>query len=141
MGSFITNIHVRDADRDAVIEALRSLGVVPAYVRGSPETTWISIFPEAADQNDAALPDMARALSKALKRPVIGFIVHDSDILLDRYNSAPGYFTDEETPPEGGNPEALAVYCNTSADRLARLLHPEEARRSRRHRNRATATR
>ena len=151
MGSFITNIHVRDADRNAVIEALRSLGVVPAYVRGSPETTWTSIFPEAGDQNDAALPDMARALSKALKRPVIAFIVHDSDILLywlcadgkelDRYNSAPGYFTDEETPPEGGNPEALAVYCNTSADRLARLLHPEEARRSRRHRNRATATR
>lgn len=137
MGSFITNIHVRDADRNAVIEALRSLGVVPAYVSGSPETTWISVFPEAGDQDDAALPEMARALSKALKRPVIAFIVHDSDILLywlcadgeelDRYNSAPGYFADEETPPEGGNPETLAVYCkpNISADRLLRLLHPE----------------
>jgi hypothetical protein len=74
---------------------------------------------------------------RRLQRPVVAFIVHDSDIFLywlcdggkelDRYNSAPGYFTDKETPPEGGNPETLAVYCRpgTSTDRLLRLLHPE----------------
>jgi hypothetical protein len=137
MGSFITNLHVRNAERNAVIEALRSLDIVPAYIRGSPETTWTSVFPEAGEQDDTALPEMARALSKALQRPVVAFIVHDSDIFLywlcdggkelDRYNSAPGYFTDKETPPDGGNPETLAVYCQpgTSTDRLLRLLHPE----------------
>lgn len=137
MGSFITNLHVRDADRNAVIEALRSLGLVPAYLRGSPQSTWISIFPEAGDQDDTALPEMSRALSKALKCTVIAFIVHDSDILLywlcndgkelDRYNSAPSYFIGQETPPEGGNPETLLAYCQpgTSTDRLLRLLHPE----------------
>jgi hypothetical protein len=135
MGSFITNLHVRDADRIAIIEALRSIGVVPAYVRGSPETRWTSIFPEAGDQDDTALPKMAHALSGALKRPVIAFIVHDSDVLLywlcdegkelDRYNSAPGYFTDQETPPDGGNPEALMVYCQPG--RLLSLLHPEKS--------------
>lgn len=137
MGSFVTNLHVRDADRDAVMEALRSLDLVPAYVRGSPETPWTSIFPEAGYQDDAALPEMARALSKALKRPVIAFIVHDSDIFLywlcddgkelDRYNSAPGYFAGQTTPPEGGNPDMLKVYCQpgTTTDHLLRLLHPE----------------
>jgi hypothetical protein len=140
MGSFITNLHVRGADRSAVIAALRSLDAVPAYVRDSPETAWTSIYPEAAGQDEAVLPEMARALSKALQRPVVAFIVHDSDILLywlcddgeqlDRYNSAPGYFTDEDeaTPPEGGNPDALTVYClpGASPDRLLRLLHTEE---------------
>jgi hypothetical protein len=137
MGTFVTNLHVRDADRNAVIEALRSLDVVPAYVRDSPENTWISIFPEAADQDEAALSEIARSLSKALSRPVIAFLVHDSDIFLywlynggkelDRYNSAPGFFAGTETPPEGGNPEMLRVCCppGLSTDRLLRVLHPE----------------
>src|SRR5215510_10381380 len=131
MGAFVTNLHVRDADRNAVIAALRSLDVVPAYVRGSPDNTWTSIFPEAADQDEAALSEMARSLSKVLNREVIAFIVHDSDIFLywlcangselDRYNSAPGYFTGQETPPEGGNPDMLAACCKpgTSTDRLS----------------------
>jgi hypothetical protein len=121
MGTFVTNLHVRDADLNAVVETLRSLGVVPAYVRGSPQNGWTSIFPEAADQDEVALPEMACHLSKALNRPVIAFLVHDSDIFLywlcdggkelDRYNSAPGFFTGEETPPEGGNPEMLTACC------------------------------
>jgi len=138
MGTFVTNLHARDADRNAVIEALRSLGVVPAYVRDSPESTWTSIFPEAADQDQAALFGLARGLSKALKRPVIAFIVHDSDIFLywlydkgnelDRYNSAPGFFTGEEVPPEGGNPDKLAAFCppGTPIERLMQVLHPEK---------------
>jgi hypothetical protein len=137
MGTFVSNLHVRDADRNAVIEALRSLSVVPAFVRGSPEDTWTSIFPEAADHDQAALSEIASNLSKALNRPVIAFLVHDSDIFLywlynggkelDRYNSAPGYFTGDETPPEGGNPETLGGCCapGLSTDLLLRLLHPE----------------
>jgi hypothetical protein len=137
MGTFVTNLHVRDAAPDAVIEALRSLDVIPAYVRGSPENTWTSIFPRAADQDEAALAEMGSRLSKALNRPVIAFIIHDSDVFLyllhhggkelDRYNSAPGYFAGEETPPEGGNPDMLAICCppGLSTDRLLRLLHPE----------------
>ena len=121
MGTFVTNLHACGADRHAVIDALRSLNVVPAYVRGSPDNTWTSIFPEAADQD----------------RPVIAFIVHDSDIFLywlcdsgkelDRYNSAPGFFTGEDMPPEGGNPDKLTLYCPSglSTDRLSRLLHLE----------------
>lgn len=131
MGTFVTNLHVRDADRDAVIEARRSLDAVPAFVRGSPEDTWTSIFPEAADQD---LSEMASNLSKALNRPVIAFFVHDSDVFLywlynggkelDRYNSAPGYFRGEETSPEGGNPDTLGGCCapGLSTDLLLRLL-------------------
>lgn len=138
MGTFVTNLHVRNADPQSVIEALRSLDVVPAYVRGSPESTWTSIFPEAADQDESALSKMASGLSKALNRPVIAFLVHDSDIFLywlydsgkelDRYNSAPGFFTGKQIPPEGGYPEKLRV-CGPpglSMHRLSGLLHPEK---------------
>lgn len=137
MGTFITNLHVRDADRNAVTEALRSLYVVPAYVRSSPENTWTSIFPEAADQDEVELCKIAGGLSKVLNRPVIAFLVHDSDIFLywlydggkelDHYNSEPGYFTGQQTPPEGGNPDILTVCgpIGLSTDRLLRLLHPE----------------
>ena len=47
---------------------------------------------------------------------------------LDRSNSAPGYFTEQEAPPEGGNPETLMVYGQpgTSTDRLLRLLHQKK---------------
>src|SRR5262249_19491163 len=86
----------------------------------------------------AALSEMASRLSKALNRPVIAFLVHDSDVFfywlynggkeLDRYNSAPGYFTDEEMPPQGGNPDVLGVCCppGLSPDRLVRFLPPEK---------------
>ncbi|MGJ4881887.1 MULTISPECIES: hypothetical protein [unclassified Bradyrhizobium] len=57
MGSFITNLHIRDVAPHAVIEALKSLRVVPAYVRGSPADAWTSIFPQAAFQDEAGLRD------------------------------------------------------------------------------------
>src|SRR5262245_21146440 len=76
MRSFVTNLHVRGADPAAVIAALRAHGVVPAYVRGSADGVWTSVYPDAADQDEAALADIARELSQALSRLVIGFIVH-----------------------------------------------------------------
>lgn len=136
MGSFITNLHVRDAEPAAVIDALRSLAVVPAYVRRAEGDRWTSIYPEAAFQDDVGLSEIAHALSTALQRPVIGFIVHDSDILLyvlvdhgkllDSYNSAPGFFTGESLAPTGGQAEVVAAYCEAddAHDRLSRLLHP-----------------
>jgi len=136
MGSFIANLHVRDAAPHAVIEALKSLNVGPAYVRGSPAEGWISIFPQAAFQDEDGLSELAHALSNRLQRPVIAFIIHDSDILLyllvdagkqlDRYNSTPGYFSGENLPPEGGQPEVLAAYCraDSATDQLSTLLHP-----------------
>ncbi|MGJ4950306.1 hypothetical protein [Bradyrhizobium sp. HKCCYLS20291] len=136
MGSFITNLHVRDAEPAAVIDALRSLAVVPAYVRRAPGDRWTSIYPEAAFQDEVGLSELGHALSAALQRPVIAFIVHDSDILLyflidrgkllDSYNSAPGYFTEQTLPPTGGQPDVLAAYCKAddAHDRLSRLLHP-----------------
>jgi hypothetical protein len=137
MGTFVTNLHVHDAAPQAVIEALRSLAVVPAYVRGSVEKTWTSIFPAAADQDEGVLSEIACGLSSTLNRPVIAFLVHDSDVFLywlynngkelDRYNSAPGFFSGKKTPPEGGNTQMLTVCCprGLSTDRLLRLLHPE----------------
>ncbi|MGY3452608.1 hypothetical protein [Bradyrhizobium sp. USDA 4353] len=142
MGSFITNLHVRDAEPAAVIDALRSLAVVPAYIRRAPGDRWTSLYPEAAFQDDVALSEIAHALSTALQRPVIGFIVHDSDILLyvlvdhgkllDSYNSAPGFFTGESLAPTGGQAEVVAAYCEAddAHDRLSRLLHPETLSRN-----------
>ncbi|WP_257164596.1 hypothetical protein [Bradyrhizobium sp. SRS-191] len=142
MGSFITNLHVRDAEPVAVIDALRSLAVVPAYVRRASGNRWTSIYPEAAFQDDVGLSEIAHALSTALQRPVIGFIVHDSDILLyvlvdhgkllDSYNSAPGFFTGQSLAPTGGQAEVVAAYCEAddAHARLSRLLHPETSSRN-----------
>ena len=44
MGTFVTNLHVRDAERNAVIEALRSLDVVPAFVRSGGTIPVVSMF-------------------------------------------------------------------------------------------------
>ena len=93
MGTFVTNLHVQDADRNAVIDALRSLDAVPVYVRDSLESKWISVFPEPADQDEIALSKMAASLSSALNRPVIAFIIHD----IPRSRENPKIFRIDDT--------------------------------------------
>jgi hypothetical protein len=102
MGTFISNLHVRRAECQAVVEALQSLGATPAYLGDEPGGAWLNVFPEAGEQNLPALQEIAQGLSRILRRPAIAFLVHDSDVLqysladggevLDSYDSAPGLF-------------------------------------------------
>jgi hypothetical protein len=135
MGTFISNLHVRRAECQAVVEALQSLGATPAYLGDEPGGAWLNVFPEAGEQNLPALQEIAQGLSRILRRPAIAFLVHDSDVLqysladggevLDSYDSAPGYFEGKKREPEGGNVTVLKRYClaGTSIEQLLRLLH------------------
>ena len=138
MGSFITNLHVRGADQESIATALQSLRATPAYLSGGRGDAWVSVFPDGVDQDSAALQTLGAELSQRLQRPVIAFLVHDSDIFaymlfdkgkeLDRYDSAPGYFSGENLKPTGGTIDVLMPYCarGTSAEQLTRLLHQRE---------------
>jgi hypothetical protein len=135
VGSFISNLHVQGADSDAVIAALRKGGAVPAYVAGGPVDIWTSVYPQRGNQDSGQLQLDTLGLSKTLGRPVIAMMVHDSDVFcywladkgapLDVYDSSPGYFVGQDTPPQGGRVEILLRYCRAgvAAHRLDALLH------------------
>src|SRR5215813_6853153 len=102
MGSFFTNLHIRNTSTAAICAALPSLVEGRAYV--SPESSgWVTVYCEAAEsQDDETMRELAGGLSKMLKTEALGFLVHDSDIamywlyrdgvLTDEFNSAPDYF-------------------------------------------------
>jgi hypothetical protein len=135
MGSFISNLHVHGTQSQDVIGVLQSLRIVPTYVTDDPTLGWVSVFPEAGEQIFPILETIGVSVSQHLQRPVIATLVHDSDIfmysmiengaLVDRYDSAPGYFEGEKRMPEGGNVEVMKRFCSTgtSTEQLIRLLH------------------
>jgi hypothetical protein len=137
MGTFLTNLHVRGEDQDAVEMALADADGLPAFVSDA-RGGWISVYPEPTESQDlAVIDDVASGLSKALATTVIAFVVHDSDVFFyqlcergvvrDRYDSAPGYFDGEDRPPEGGDPAALLPLClpGTTEAQLRRVLHEQ----------------
>src|SRR6266404_4610009 len=109
MGAFFTNLQIRNASTRAICSALPKLTEDRAYV--SPESRgWVTVYPEATEDQSETIRGIASGLSKTLKADVLGFLVHDSDIamywlyqngrLTDEFNSAPDYFgerVDEKT--------------------------------------------
>lgn len=143
MGSFFTNLHIRNASTKAVCAALPNLTDTRAYV--SPESGgWVTVYCEATeDQNSETICELAGALSTTLKTEALGFLVHDSDIamywlyrdgvLIDEFNSAPDYFGEhisEKTRARvRGNADALLPLCITGTlrDELDSVLHPPDS--------------
>jgi len=134
MGSSFTNVHIRTRDTNAVKDAFLKIEACPAFVSKADEN-WVSAYSERTDsQNEDVMKSICEQLSASLNTGVLGLIVHDSDILIyvlaengkviDEYNSCPGYFDGEDSPPNGGNVERLLKYCvaGTSADALDSLL-------------------
>jgi hypothetical protein len=134
MGAFFTNLHARAAATELLIQALRSAGVLPAFV-SEPGGGWVSIYPEATENQDHALLErIAKALSSAAGTTVYASLVHDSDVwdvvvldggrLLDHYCSQPGYFSGRKRKASGGKVDALLPLCRagTTADELEDLL-------------------
>src|SRR2546425_9700041 len=81
---------------------LRNLINTRAYV-SSPRGGWVSVYEERTSlQDDEEIVRLARELSSHLEKPVIGFLVHDSDVLRywlfeagqlrDQFDSLPDYF-------------------------------------------------
>ncbi len=66
MGVFFTNLHLRATATEPVVAALRLAGALPAYVT-EPGGGWVSLYPEATEnQDEALLEGMARLLSTAI---------------------------------------------------------------------------
>jgi hypothetical protein len=118
MGSFITNVQVRTADRDGLIARVRAFAGEGHNVVVGPvgEGGWIAIYDEATeDQDTRKLVAHAAAVSSA-NQPDVTVLVHDSDVLelslvrgklVDTFNSNPGYFEGTD-PPRTGRPSAWA---------------------------------
>lgn len=138
MGAFFTNLQARANDPAAVAAALEPLlGADLAWMSRS-QNGWVSIYPESTEGQDArVLEGLASGLSATLGAPVLGILIHDSDVLhlwafangalVDEYDSNPDYF--EEVSPEDrarlqGCPEILAGLgpAGTSAQAIAEAL-------------------
>ena len=137
MGSFYTNATVRHGDVDAVVAALAARGR-SAFV--SPVgNDCVVVFDEGTEEQDTAeIARFALPLSKRLRCAVLVVLVHDDDMLYyvlfesgrmtDEYNSRPGYFDDDDRPPEGGAARALAAAfdARARAGEVERVLHRNE---------------
>lgn len=133
MGNFYTNITLRTNDQDSVVDYLnrasRSAFVSPVY------QGYVCVFDEVCDsQDDREISALSSALSKRLKCPAIAVLNHDDDIfwyqvydngvLVDSYDSCPGYFAGAisggpggSKRPVGGNPAKLCQLFVTPEDR------------------------
>jgi len=128
MGSFIVNLHVRDANPDAVRTAMVTLG-------GKHHVTdsvahWVSVYEQRMSKQDEGwIRSLSQHLSNQLAAPVVALMVHDSDIfcywlfdrgnLLDQFNSWPQYFGGGGRRPSGGDPTALLPYCRPQTTRAS----------------------
>jgi hypothetical protein len=122
MGSFFTNVQVRGASIEPLIDAIRasardagldevgggSSDPVPdrvVHVLPPDAGGWIAVYDEATESQDVAtLEALGTLASRALDTHAFSVLVHDSDVLdlrlyergarIDRYDSCPGYFGD-----------------------------------------------
>lgn len=153
MGEFLVNLFVMSKDRDAVAEAVKPI-LRPAYVRANTQAQmdgeatalfvapsvrgWVGIFDLLMEaQNEALCEWTVRRLSASLGTVAISFLLHDGDFLrywlardgrlMDRFHSAPDYFTPVATAEFKrlqGRPALLADLCGKPLEvlPLARLL-------------------
>ena len=103
----------------AALEALLTTGL--AWVSAGTQG-WVSVYPESTEKQDTReMESLAAALSASLVAPVLGVLVHDSDVLrlwcysqgalVDEYDSAPDYFAKARKADHErlrGRPEIIA---------------------------------
>src|SRR5262245_48803729 len=116
MGGHYGTIHVRTEDRgpiQAAVEAIAARGK-HRFLIAPPLDGWVTVFPNRNGQDSKISECLAHALPD---KTLIHCVVHDDDVFaywmyeggvqVDAYDSCPGYFSGEKTPPSGGNVEAL----------------------------------
>ncbi len=122
MGNFYTSFTVRSGDHANVVGAMKGRKSVVSPSANGYTVIWDAEC-EIQDQN--LIQRLGQQLSSALAAPVFAVLNHDDDILwyalyapegkLDEYDSAPGYFEGEVTPPSGGNAQLLIKTMAPSA--------------------------
>ena len=117
MGSFYTSITLRGPSQDRVIAALNERNRV-AYVSPTLDGITLVCDKQSEDQDSHILKELTGALSRRLTCVALAVLNHDDDILmcwlydkgilLDEYDSTPGYFEGDEDDPSGGD---AAAFC------------------------------
>jgi hypothetical protein len=137
MGNFYTNIMLKGLSPERVIDALAGRN---AFVSRLIDNAVIVADEQCEEQLTPALSSLAYDLSARLAAPVMAVMNHDDDVLWlhcyvagatvgDEYVSAPGYFSGEESPPSGGDSEALAKAFGRpgAAAEIERILRAESS--------------
>jgi hypothetical protein len=99
VGGFYGSIQVRTEERDAVLNAVKTLVSADRQFLVGPQLDgWVAVYPSGSGQDISVGVDLAARLSM----PLIHLLVHDDDIFayqayaqgapLDSYNSRPDYF-------------------------------------------------
>jgi len=125
-----TNITLRTANLDAVLDFLNGQRVV-AFVT-PPQNDTLVVYDRASEsQDDAILTARTAALSRQFDCPTLAVLNHDDDILaywlydkgmpLDHDNSAPGYFSGDDTPPAGGDAALLCRVFGVDPSQSAQI--------------------
>jgi hypothetical protein len=133
MGNFYVNLTLRGPSQEMVTTAMngRSAFISPT-ING-----YTVVWDEEADSQDTGeIASLSVRLSRQLDCPLLVVLNHDDDLffyqlyvsgtLVDSYNSAPGYFSGEPDPPEGGDPGKLcSIYESGTTPEIGRILRPE----------------
>jgi hypothetical protein len=132
MGSSYSNITLHGPDRDRIIQALQARGR-QAYV-GPEANGCVVVFDEQSGDDPELGAELAAELTRELGGSALAAMIHDDDIFLyslvrggqvvDEYNSCPGYFEGDDTPPTGGDARLLAeVFGSGDPGTVERILH------------------
>lgn len=134
MGAFYANITLVGAKADEVVEHLA--GRRAAVVEPTPG--YAIVYDSVCDEQETeAMADLAKILSKKTSAPAFALLVHDDDVMIyfvgdggvivDTYNSAPGYFAGPVQSPSLWDPEALCRLCQCEAvDEIVGILRSEK---------------
>ncbi len=139
MGSFYVSFVTRGPDQAAVAKCLQS-AKRKAFVSLTIKAITVFFDKESDTQKESVIASLGQQASKELKAPVLAVLNHDDDILaywlfdggnlIDEYNSCPGYFTDGDNTPTGGDAKRLcaAFAVPREAEAMNRVLHVENTK-------------
>ncbi len=137
MGNFYTNITLQGPDRDPVLAYLDEQAIV-AYV-AAPKPGTVIVYDQVSESQDVTvLTERTAQLSRRFTCPAFAVLNHDDDVLLywlfengtqtDSYDSTPGMFTGDDSPPTGGNAATLCRVFGvpeSRADAIESILRAE----------------
>ena len=97
----------------------------------------VVVFDKESDsQNSHVIAQLGADLSRTLDCPVLAVINHDDVLIyqlfergarIDRYCSAPGYFSGEDLPASGGDARKLCTaFAASTVDEVETILHPTD---------------
>jgi hypothetical protein len=136
VGGFYVSFAVHGASQAGLTDSLKELkcrGFVSKDVEG------INVFYEekADSQDEDVILAVGTRVSKAVGKQVLAVLNHDDSVLMywlfkagkvvDTYNSAPGYFNDEDNTPVGGDTKKLCkAFATKEAGELIREILTSE---------------